>query len=137
MQVECIDEAPGTARVHALSLPLSSPVISARALITARVELEVERLEDEDAAAAVGWLVRPDRIEVLLNGERGVYGPGRTAPVRRFDPQALVAVALDGFQRGSFCLFVDDRQVTSLDEQVALRETSEVVFLKLIPLRSG
>lgn len=49
----------------------------------------------------------------------------------------MVATALDGFETGSFFLFVDDRQVTSLDERILLRSTSEVVFLKLVALKGG
>jgi hypothetical protein len=146
MQVECIDEAPGAARAPAISLRLKSPEISVRELIQARVELEVEalnaELDGQDALAknaARRWLVQPDRIEVMLNGDRGAFGPvrGAVAPGRRFDPQAMIDVALKGFERGSFFVFVDEAQVLTLDEKVSLGATSEVVFLKLIPLTSG
>lgn len=97
------------------------------------------------------WLVQPGDAETLLNGERGKFGPGirefhqqsrRERPAPPPPPplaevEALVAVALAGFEAGKFFLLIDDRQVVSLDEVLKLHETAEVVFLKLVPLQGG
>ncbi len=136
MQIDCIDEQPGSARHLAVTLSLSAPDISARDLVRARVEIEAEgAFAADEPARTRRWLVEPDAIETLLNGERDPFLPPRTP--RLPDIEAMVATALDGFETGSFFLFVDDRQVTSLDERILLRSTSEVVFLKLVALKGG
>lgn len=56
---------------------------------------------------------------------------------RRRDWQAQAAVALDSFQRNGFFVFVGDRQVTDLDEELTLAETDEVSFVRLVPLVGG
>ena len=45
--------------------------------------------------------------------------------------------ALDGFARNAFFLIVDGRQATGLDDVIPLRPTSNVTFVRLVPLRGG
>jgi hypothetical protein len=49
----------------------------------------------------------------------------------------VTALALDGFLRNAFFLVVDGRQATDLDEVIPLRPTSEVTFVRLLPLQGG
>jgi hypothetical protein len=146
MQIDCIDETPGRGTHLAARVSVPGLSIGAEALIRARVELEAERMLATHAQESQGfadWLVRPDAVETLLNGERGPFGPGTGAMtvVRRIDREqyreAMVATALKGFAQGRFLLFAGDRQVTALDEAIDLRRTGEVVFLRLLPLVGG
>ena len=146
MQIDCIDEVPGRGTRHAVRVNVLGLTIDAAALIRARVELEVERLmamHEQEWQGFADWLVRPDAVETLLNGERGPFGPGTGAltAARRANREqyceAMVATALDRFTRGRFLLFAGDRQVTALDEEIDLRHTGEVVFLRLLPLVGG
>lgn len=50
---------------------------------------------------------------------------------------AQAEVALESFQRNGFFVFVDDRQVLDLDEELTLAETSEVSFVRLVALAGG
>ena len=50
---------------------------------------------------------------------------------------SVTALALDGFVRNAFFLIVDGRQVTELDETIPFRPTSEVTFVRLVPLVGG
>ena len=157
LQIDCIDERPGTAARLAMRMDVTALTITAAALIRARVELEIERLlieQDEADARQTSrqdalraqfntWLVRPEQAETLLNGDRGPYGPG-TAPLRsqpgvpwKPDTEAMVAAALQGFEQGRFLLFTADKQVETLEQDIDLRHTREVVFLRLLPLAGG
>ncbi|MCW2286314.1 hypothetical protein M2323_004155 [Rhodoblastus acidophilus] len=49
----------------------------------------------------------------------------------------IAARAVKAFARGAFFLIVNDRQVTDPQERIDLSTTTEVVFLKLVPLRGG
>ena len=146
MQVECIDEIPGRGTRHAASVSVAGLTIDAAALIRARVELEIERvvaMHEQKSEGFEDWLVRPDAVEALLNGERGPFGPGSgaLAAAARADSEpyrdAMVATALDGFTRGRFLLFAGDSQVTALDEEIDLRRTAEIVFLRRLPRKGG
>jgi hypothetical protein len=46
-------------------------------------------------------------------------------------------LALDGFVRNAFFLVIDGRQATALDEVIPLRPTSNVTFVRLMPLKGG
>lgn len=53
------------------------------------------------------------------------------------DPEAAVAVALQAFEDGLYFVFVDEEHQQDLDRAVLLREQSEILFLRLIPLAGG
>lgn len=132
MRIDCIDEATGMAPTIAVSLSLAGPEITARSLIRARVEIEAERMAAPNPEAA-RWLVRPaGRGDPMI-----VSNPDCPPAPGTSDVEARVAVALAGFEAGSFFLFVADRQVLSLDEVLPLGVTNEVVFLQLVPLKGG
>ena len=138
MDAVIYDEMPGVARTEVLRLDLKTPTITAEALIRARVELEWERLQPDaqDYDAAMGkarsadCLVTPGRV-----------APDRKTPLQgvhdRPDAEPMVAAALDGFRRGGFFLFAGDRQIETLEEEIDLAATLDVVFLRLVPLQGG
>jgi hypothetical protein len=49
----------------------------------------------------------------------------------------IVDRALAAFARGKIFIIVNDRQVTALDEEIPIEETTETVFLKLVQLKGG
>jgi hypothetical protein len=55
----------------------------------------------------------------------------------KLDWQTQAEVALDSFQRNGFFVFVNDRQVTELDEELTLAEAGEVSFVRLVALAGG
>jgi hypothetical protein len=75
-------------------------------------------------------LVRPTGAESTANG----YELRRP---RRLDWEKQAAAALDSFRHNGFFVFVGDRQVTDLDEELTLAETDEVSFVRLVPLAGG
>lgn len=141
MDIAIHDEVPGAARAAVLHLHVQAPTITVAALIRARVELEVERLLDGQALTSPAQLSRclvlPDQADQLLNGPRGSYKPGARPRRDGMDVERMVAVALDAFQRRGFFLLVGDRQMEALEEELHLRATTDVVFLRLVPLQGG
>jgi hypothetical protein len=103
--------------------------LTPRALISERVRIEWElRVEGRDAVA--GDLPAP-LVEVLRCRDSHTRAP---EPITL---AAATAVALDGFARNAFFLVVDGRQSTDLDEVITLRPTSQVTFVRLLPLTGG
>jgi hypothetical protein len=113
--------------------------LTPRTLISERVRIEWEAQQAEREAKA---------REVARAAEaRGALPPlVDVAMMRRLNPyraeapvtlESVIALALDGFLRNAFFLVVDGRQATDLDEVIPLRPTSDVTFVRLLPLQGG
>jgi hypothetical protein len=100
-----------------------------RDLIRHRVREEVARFNASPSPRFNG-LVQPTDSECTLNG----YALRR---LRRLDPEAQAAAALAAFKRNGFFVFVADRQVDDLDEELTLADTDVVSFVRLVPLVGG
>lgn len=129
MTVVVTDATPAgkeTARVLLEDVP--NPV-TLRELIRHRVREEVARYNANPQPRFTG-LVRPTDAEWTLNG----YQLRRP---RRLDWQAQAKAALHSFKHNGFVVFVGDRQLDDLDEELTLAETDEVSFVRLVPLVGG
>lgn len=119
---------PGVETHRQLLAGVPSPV-TLRDLIRFRVREEVARYNANPAPRFNG-LVQPLEAENSLNGSL------RPAP-RRLDWNKQAQVALTAFAHHGFFVLVDDRQVEDLDEELTLRETDLVRFIKLVHLAGG
>ena len=70
------------------------------------------------------------------DSERSLIGYALRRP-RRLDWQAQAEAALDAFMHNGFFVFVGDRQIDDLDEQLTLADTDVVSFVRLVPLVGG
>lgn len=104
--------------------------ISLRDLIRTRVREEVARHNARPSATFRG-LVRPEGAET---NEDGTYRVDRR---RKVDWEAQAAAALAAFAKNGFFVVVGDRQVDDLDAELEVSETSEVAFVRLVPLVGG
>jgi hypothetical protein len=129
MLITLMDEVPGQTQQVRFTVSVAAPAITVRELIRARLELELESMRG-GAASAGEWLVVPRAFDPCTR-QAGIVPA--MSPVL----EDMVAVALAGFERGSFLVLVRDRQATALDEEIALAEATEVVFLRLVPLKGG
>jgi len=129
MDVVIADETTSgdeTARMLLQSVP--SPV-SLRELIRLRVREEVARFNADPVPVFAG-LVRPVGAEVTLNGYR-------LRVPRIVDWEKQAAIAIGAFGRNGFFVFVGNRQVDDLDEELTLAEAQVVSFMRLVPLVGG
>ena len=110
-------------------LGFPSDRMTVRELISSRVAQEVARFNDCPTECFQG-LIQPTGAEQTLNG----YRVPRHYTI---DASEQLQRALAAFERNSFILLVDDRQVEQLDDLVILQPTTVVTFLKLIPLVGG
>src|SRR5262249_24403389 len=109
-----------------LTLNVSADRITVRDLIRQRVRHEVEEYNRSKPDTFRG-LVQPTDSERTLNGYR-LRHP------RAIDGDAQLAKAIDAIAGNQIIMFVDDRQVESLDEEIILRPDTRVSFLRLTPL---
>lgn len=123
------DHRPSRQPADELVLPNLPDRVTARDLIRTRVREEVARA-NADSSRPRRLLVAPHDAEVTLNGYKVKSG-------RAIDWRAQADVAEEAFVHQGFFLFVDGRQVGSLDEEVELGADSEIRFLRLTPLVGG
>ena len=103
--------------------------ITLRDLIRTRVREEVARYNAAPRDVFEG-LVMPEGAEPAQAG----YAMGRP---RRVDWERQADRAIEAFGRNGFFVLVDDRQVTELDEPLALTTDSDIRFVRLVQLVGG
>ncbi|MBL8057101.1 MAG: hypothetical protein JNK29_10410 [Anaerolineales bacterium] len=113
--------------VWTLACPLEH--LTARELIQLRIQHEVEAYNHRQPEVFQG-LVQPSDAERALNGFR-------LRERRRLDWRRQAERALAAFESNGFILLVDDRQVDSLDQVLAVGPQTTITFLKLVPLVGG
>ncbi len=115
--------------MHEFFLPMPEAEISVRQLIEVRVRAEVHDYMQGRKHSGYD-LFDVDEVEKILN-RHGVGQPPQ------LDVEKQVSRALSGFKANRFFVIVNDRQVTSLDQTVAISDASEVSFMQLLPLVGG
>ena len=129
MQIVLTDTtASGTETARLLLDGVPSP-IRLRDLICHRVREEVARYNAHPVPRFNG-LVQPTDAERTLNGYE-------LRVPRALDWRAQADTALSAFGRNGFFVFVGDRQVEDLDEELTLAEADVVSFVRLVPLAGG
>jgi hypothetical protein len=103
--------------------------ITLRDLIRTRVREEVARYNAAPRDVFEG-LVMPEGAEPAREG----FAMGRP---RRVDWERQADRAVEAFGRNGFFVLVDDRQVTELDEPLALTADSDIRFVRLVQLVGG
>jgi hypothetical protein len=114
---------------HTFTVHVSGEKISIRELIRQRVVQEVEEYNNLQPAV-FRMLVQPNDTERTLNGFK-FHKPHLVDPVTQYQK------AIEGFEGNGFIVLVDDRQIESLDDEIALHPETSVTFLKLVPLVGG
>jgi hypothetical protein len=114
---------------HTFTVHVSGEKISVRELIRQRVIQEVEEYNNRQPTV-FRMLVQPSDTERTLNGFK-FHKP------RLVDPVAQYEKAIESFVGNGFIVLVDDRQVESLEDEIALHPETSVTFLKLVPLVGG
>ena len=129
-----IKDQSGVGRVAAsITLDGVEDRITLRDLVRTRVREEVARYNAERAANrgdTFAGLVMPEGAELTRQGFR-------MPKPRHIDWEQQAAKAIEAFGRNGFFVLVDDRQVTELDEELALTADSDIRFIRLVQLVGG
>ncbi len=123
------DETLFGAKENPLTLDFLTETITARELIRERIYEEVRQYNATEPEYFRG-LVQPTDAEATLNGVR-------LRARRRIDWEEQFRQTQEAFARNGFFLLVDDRQIESLDETLTICPTTQVSFVKLVPLVGG
>lgn len=133
MIITVVDETGTGRRIHQHTISIESERLTVRDLIAARVSEEV-RLHNDKLAFQVNSLIQvdPTSAEAQLNGAPKGYRKLTVA-----DTEKQTYLAWDAFQKNGFFILVNDRQATSLDEQLMLSKDTVVSFVRLTQLVGG
>jgi hypothetical protein len=127
--VTIYDETTAGERTRGLTLEFLTARVTARELIRRRVYEEVQEYNLSTPEHFRG-LVQPTEAERVLNGYK-------LRQRRKINWEEQFERAVEAFDRNGFFMLVDDRQVESLDEEIELKVSTEVSFVKLLPLVGG
>ena len=101
-----------------------------RELIRSRVYQEVKDHNAKRSSTAFSGLVQPGETEVALNESRPRVRP-------QVDWKRQFETAVSAFEQGRILVLVGDRQAESLEEPIELKVTTQVTFIRLVPLVGG
>ena len=125
------DESTTGTILSTFEFEVPSETITVHELIRSRVYQEVKDFHSKQAAEPAiryNGLIVPTENETILNGDR---------TSRTLDWQRQFERALDAFRRGQILILVDQRQLTSLDDEITVTAQTSVSFLRLTILTGG
>jgi hypothetical protein len=123
------DETTGGQTANELSLEFLAERIDVRELIRSRVYQEVQDFNLSKGQNFRG-LVQPTDAEQTLNGFR-LRSP------RQINWKDQFEKATEAFDAGRILILVNDKQMSSLDEEIEIRPGTDIAFLRLMPLVGG
>ena len=137
--LKIIDKQPGQPAAPAIRLHLATERLTVRELLKQRVSDEIAVLQKKAADHARAnqpdrsFLIQfdPQAVETRLNPGAKSSRPKPLNEAAEFDNACLA------FQNNRFIILFDDRQIDDLDQEIIVTPTSEVVFLRLMPLVAG
>ena len=130
MKIAVSDQTLSRKESNRIELDFDREAITVRDLIQSRVAQEVASYNNSCSIPYSG-LITPEDKELLLNDK---FNPSKR---RTIDAEKQVYVALDSFEKNRYFILVNEKQVLSLEEELDLSLTNEVVFTKLVQLVGG
>lgn len=129
MNILITDELLNGTVTNQFEIKLETDTLTVEELITKRVSLEIESY-NKRLPTYFNGLVEPKDAERTLNGYK-------LKAKQLIDTEKQVYIALNAFQKNGFFILVDDKQLDELNQQVTLKSTSKISFVKLTPLIGG
>lgn len=131
LTVQCRDEMGDGEWLMELNLPVESERMTVREFIRTRVATETgqHNAELDRGRQFRGLVTAPPAVTSELNGWAGRKREGKAV-----EPEVMVNIALEAYERGDLVLLVGDRQAGELDAELVLAEGDVALFRKLKPL---
>jgi hypothetical protein len=129
VMLKTIDQVLGV-RTEGPQLPFPAREVTARDIVRARVQAEVERHNEADAPSGFVGLVAASEQECAINGPRRERRPP-------LDAERQIEVALEALRKRRVILLFNGIQVEDIDAPLVITPVSEARFLRLVPLAGG
>jgi hypothetical protein len=128
-ELKVIDQTLAGKLISEIILQFEKSRVTLKDIISSRVEMEVQKYNEKSTEYFNG-LVQPTEAEETLNGYR-------MRKRKTIDAETQTYIALKAFKSNGYFVFVDDRQIESLDEEVEIAPHTKVCFVKMVPLVGG
>ena len=124
-------KAAGRKRPALENVPYELPDCTAtlRELLTALVDMEVKRYNEK--GTDVQMIPYLTKEEVEDQAASGKVGFGRIYSEKKADPVKAAENALQCFEDGLVRVFLEDQELTGLDEAICLKEGSRLTLIRL------
>jgi hypothetical protein len=129
--LKTVDQVLGAPLAEGPQLSFEVGSITAREIVRARVQLEVDRHNSNEPQPGIVNLVTPAPEERELNGAR------REQQRRPLNAERQIEVALEAVRKGRVIILFNGAQVSDIDAPLLVTPVSEARFLKLVPLVGG
>jgi hypothetical protein len=129
MTIAIKDENFSGSIIQEINLYFQQENVTVRDIITQRVIHEVENY-NQKLPEYFNGLVEPSDAEKTINGFK-------LTTRKMIDAEKQVYVALDAFTKNGYFLLIDTIQSESLEQEVFLKSTTSISFIKLTPLVGG
>lgn len=134
LQISIRDESFPKKPVSEMIMELTSNRLTARDLITERVQAELDKRFEMKTAVQHQHLIDLTVKETLLNTETKRISNNLS---KNSSADHQIERALLAFSKNEFLLLVDDTQIDQLDKELELRTDTVITFLRLTPLKGG
>ncbi len=115
--------------ISEINISLKSNRVTVKEIIEARVVAEVERYNTKLPEYFQG-LVQPTHAEKTLNGYK-------MKERKKVDAEKQIYIALDAFLKNGYFILIDNFQAQELEQQVDIKPSTHLSFVKLTPLVGG
>ena len=115
--------------ISEINISLKSNRVTVKEIIEARVIAEVERYNTKLPEYFQG-LVQPTHAEKTLNGYK-------MKERKKVDAEKQIYIALDAFLKNGYFILIDNFQAQELEQQVDIKPSTQLSFVKLTPLVGG
>jgi hypothetical protein len=127
-------------------LPITQERLTVAELITRTVQEQVKALNDSRLSPAqiqqtlARQYLTPEEIDAQVSQNGAIrYPTAKKPPAKQpaVNPQPEIAKALNGFAAKNYQIIVGGQTMERLDQEITLRPTTKVTFLRLTPLVGG
>ncbi|MDH5692857.1 MAG: hypothetical protein OEZ47_07115 [Gammaproteobacteria bacterium] len=123
------DETARGEQINTVRLSLVSERLSVKELISRRVQQEVEQFNLKRPVCFKA-LVKPKDAEETTQGFR-------LAVHHDLDWEIQVETAIEAFKQKCFFIMVNGKELSDLDDEVVITDTTEISFIRLMPIVGG
>lgn len=125
VELPVVEQTTNGESLRRVTLTLASHRVTAKEILQMHVRQELNNHRTTQSSSII---IPKHPVETELNSPPVVRIP---------DMEKCISDACDAFDRNSFIMFVDSKQISELSDTVFLSDTSSVTFMRLIPLAAG
>ncbi len=123
------DDTIGGDTNNSFIIETETKTATVKELIKLRIYNEVENY-NQKLPEYFRSLIQPTEAEITLNGYKMIEK-------RKIDPEKQYYLALDAFNKNSYFLIINNKQVEGLEQEIEIQDNIELQFIKLTPLVGG